>query len=122
MVVKRWGTLMGTLENDHSKNSSNSIASSTIQFRPWAPKPRFSTLEHDLVRLRSLDDRREERSLISKNSTSRMNGKLSRRPINTTLSLAVIPVRNYEFATHGVSSAGIVASMSRPRDAASLSI
>jgi hypothetical protein len=44
-------------------------------FRPWAPKPRFSTLEHDFVRLRSLDDRREERARISRISTSRINGK-----------------------------------------------
>lgn len=32
---------------------------------PEAPKLRFSTLAHDLVRLRSLDDRRERRSRIS---------------------------------------------------------
>jgi hypothetical protein len=38
---------------------------------------------------------------IARISTSRMSGKLSRRPINTTLNLAAIPVRNYEFVTHG---------------------
>jgi hypothetical protein len=55
--------------------------------------------------LRLLDDRREERSLISRISTSRMSGELSRRPINTTLNLAVIPVRNYEFASQALGPA-----------------
>jgi hypothetical protein len=34
-------------------------------YSEWRTKLRFSTLEHDLVRLRSLDDRREGRSRIS---------------------------------------------------------
>jgi hypothetical protein len=55
--------------------------------------------------LRLPDDRREERSLISRISTSRMSGELSRRPINTTLNLAVIAVRNYEFASQALGPA-----------------
>src|SRR5262249_16073017 len=43
---------------------------------PLGTKPRFSTLDPDLVPFRSLSDRREERTLIFRISTSRMNGKL----------------------------------------------
>jgi hypothetical protein len=49
---------MGTLENHHTKNDVISIRYEEIRFRPWAPKLRFSTPEHDLVGLCSLDDLR----------------------------------------------------------------
>jgi hypothetical protein len=58
------------------------------------------------TQLRQVDQTRERDVLrktsrwIARISTSRLSGKLSRRPINSTLNPAVIPVRNYEFATH----------------------